>query len=182
MRKLLFALPLLIVAILGVFLAMGIQPDRNPGIIPSALIGKQIPDFDLPAIEGLETGGLRSVDFEQVEDLQIVNFFASWCVPCRAEHKVLGDLARREGLPLLGVNYKDKPEDATRWLQQLGNPYAAIGADITGRVAINWGITGVPETLIVGAKGKVLYHHRGPVVNATAVTEFTDALKKARAQ
>jgi cytochrome c biogenesis protein CcmG/thiol:disulfide interchange protein DsbE len=111
----------------------------------------------------------------------IVNVFASWCVPCRAEHAVLTELVESEGQRLFGINYKDKPEDATRWLAELGNPYEKIGGDSTGRAGIEWGISGVPETFIVGPDGTVLYRYLGPVVGNDAVEKFREALVQAGA-
>src|SRR3546814_1897837 len=93
----------------------------------------------------------------------MVNFFASWCVPCRAEHPHLTAFVEETGIPLYGINHRDKPEDAAAWLAELGNPYRRIGAD-PGRAAVEWGVTGVPETFIIDGEGRIRYHHRGPLV------------------
>ncbi len=110
-----------------------------------------------------------------------MNVFASWCVPCRAEHGVLTGLVENDGLRLFGINYKDKPKDATKWLAELGNPYERIGSDLNGRVGIEWGLSGVPETFIVGPNGTVLYRYVGPVVGDEAISKFREALVQAGA-
>jgi cytochrome c biogenesis protein CcmG/thiol:disulfide interchange protein DsbE len=93
----------------------------------------------------------------------MVNFFASWCVPCRAEHAYLTAFSEESGVPLYGINHRDKPEDAAAWLAELGNPYQRIGAD-PGRAAVEWGVTGVPETFVIDGAGRIRWHHRGPLV------------------
>lgn len=103
-------------------------------------------------------------------------------MPCRAEHAVLTRLVREDSVRLFGINYQDEPEDALRWLNELGNPYERIGSDLNGRVAIDWGLTGVPETFIVGRDGTVLYKHVGPILGDNAISAFTTALEQAREQ
>ena len=102
-------------------------------------------------------------------------------MPCRAEHGVLTQMVEKDGLTLFGINYKDKPEDATKWLAELGNPYERIGSDLSGRVGIEWGLSGVPETFIVGSDGTVLFRYVGPVVGETAISTFREALIQAGA-
>lgn len=178
MRWLAFA-PLLIAAVIGGFFLWGLDPDRDPNAIPSVLISQPAPAFDLEAVAGLDTPGLARADLISNEGPVIVNVFASWCVPCRAEHAVLTSLVEQEGQTLFGINYKDKPEDAVRWLNELGNPYARIGSDLSGRAGIEWGISGVPETFIVAPDGTVLYRYVGPVVGDDAVQTFRAALRDA---
>ena len=127
--------------------------------MPSALIDKPAPAFDLPPIVGRKDG-LATADLKG--RVSLVNVWASWCPPCRAEHPVLMTLAR-DGVPIYGINYKDKPEDAMRFLKTLGNPFARIGADTTGRTAIDWGVYGYPETFVVDAAGRIRYRHVGPI-------------------
>lgn len=157
-RRLVGYLPLAIFAVMAVFLGIGLTMD--PREIPSPLIGKEVPDFSLPPVKG-RTLGLASADLRG--EVSIVNVFASWCVACREEHPLLMELARQKTVPIHGLNYKDKPDDAQKWLDDLGDPYTRTGADIKGRVAIDWGVYGVPETFIVGRDGRIAYKHIGPM-------------------
>jgi cytochrome c biogenesis protein CcmG/thiol:disulfide interchange protein DsbE len=156
MRRLLYLIPVLVFAAVGVGLAVGLT--RDPGTLPSALIDRPVPEFELPGLEGDE--GLSSADLEG--RVSLVNVFASWCVPCRVEHPVLMRLAE-EGVPIFGINYKDPPDQAKAWLAELGNPFEKIGADRDGRVGIEWGVYGVPETFVVDAKGRIRHRHVGPI-------------------
>ena len=176
MRLLVF-LPLIGVAVVAAFALWALTSGRDPSDIPSALIGQPVPTFDLPPVAGTASPGLSTADL--AGDLAVVNVFASWCVPCRAEHATLTRIAEAEGLTLMGLNYKDEPEAAAAWLGELGNPYAAIGSDVSGRAGIEWGITGVPETFITRG-GEVLFRYRGPIVGEPAVGDFLAALEDAR--
>jgi len=146
-------------AVFGVYLYQ-VSAGKNVSEIPSALIDQPAPALDLPPIEG-RTDGLASA--ELAGKVSLVNVFASWCPPCKTEHPVLMQLAS-EGVPIYGINYKDRPEDARRFLESLGNPYRAIGADTTGRAAIDWGVYGYPETFIVDRQGRIRYKHIGPIM------------------
>ena len=182
MKRAIAALPVLIALILGAFFIWGLNPNRDPNAIPSVLISQPAPSCDLPAVEG---GGVRGLSRDNLfgnSDPVVVNVFASWCVPCRAEHAVLTRMVERDGVRLFGINYKDKPEDARAWLESLGNPYERIGSDLNGRAGIEWGISGVPETFIVAGEGTVLYRYVGPVVGAEAEKRFAAALAQARAR
>jgi len=139
---------------------------RNPEKLPSALVGKPVPQFDLPPLPGLEDKkrGLSTADLEGKPVL--VNVFASWCIPCKVEHPLLMRLKESGVVPIYGINYKDKPEDAARWLNELGDPYQRIGADRNGRVAIDWGVYGVPETFVVDAHGRILHRSVGPLTSS----------------
>lgn len=152
----LFFVPLALFAVVAGYFAFGLT--RDPSTLPSALIDKPAPDFALPPLLP-DKPGLASADLKGAPAL--VNVWASWCVPCRAEHPVLMGLGRE--VPVFGINYKDKPEDARRFLAELGDPYRRIGADPSGRVAIDWGVYGVPETYLVDAGGRVRYRHVGPL-------------------
>lgn len=131
---------------------------RDPSQLPSALIGREVPQFRLPPVRG-RTLGLSSGDLKG--QVSLVNFFASWCAPCRLEHPIFLDLSRKGIVPLHGINFKDEPENAAQWLNTLGDPYARTGADLDGRVGIDWGVYGIPETFIVGADGRIAYRHIG---------------------
>ena len=172
-------IPLILSLIVGGFFIWGLDPDRDPNEIPSVLISQPVPEFGLMPIEGLGSPNLSRSNFFENDSPVIVNVFASWCVPCRAEHAVLTALVEEEDVLLFGINYKDQPEDAVRWLDELGNPYARIGSDLSGRAGIEWGISGVPETFIVGPDGTVLYRYIGPIVGEEAVDTFRAALSKA---
>lgn len=154
-------LPLAIFLAIGVFLAIGLALD--PRKVPSPLIGKPVPAFSLPPVQGrslgLATGDLAG-------EVSLVNVFASWCVACRDEHPLLMQI-RRDGLePLHGLNYKDRPADAVRWLDDMGDPYTRTGADLDGRVAIDWGVYGVPETFVIDREGHIAYKHIGAITPA----------------
>ncbi len=153
-----YALPVIVFAFIAAAFAIGLT--LNPGEIPSVLIGKPVPEFDLPPVKG-RTLGLASKDLR--EEVSLVNVWASWCTECRREHPVLMDLAKQNVVPIHGINYKDKPDDAQEWLDGLGNPYTRTGADIDGRVAIDWGVYGVPETFVVDKTGRIAYKHIGAV-------------------
>ncbi|MGE0874879.1 MAG: DsbE family thiol:disulfide interchange protein [Burkholderiales bacterium] len=153
-----FLLPLALFGAIAVLLAMGLT--LNPREIPSPLIGNPVPRFELPPVRGRSLG-LSSADLRG--DVSIVNVFASWCVACKEEHPLFMRM-RREGLiPIHGVNYKDQPEDARKWLDDLGDPYTRTGVDIDGRVSIDWGVYGVPETFLIDREGRIAYKHIGAV-------------------
>ena len=160
MRRLAFALPLLLFAAVAVWMAVPLIRGDDPSILPSALIDRPAPNFDLPALPGV-AGGVAHADL--AGSVRLVNFFASWCVPCLAEHPLLTRMAREDGIPVFGVNYKDATADATAWLARHGNPYERVGADGDGRVAIDWGVYGVPETFVVDREGHIRFRHAGPL-------------------
>jgi cytochrome c biogenesis protein CcmG/thiol:disulfide interchange protein DsbE len=155
-RRLIFLLPALIFVAIVAALAIGLT--LNPGEIPSALINKSVPEFALPPVKG-RTLGLSSADLRG--DVSLVNVFASWCVACRAEHPIFMRIKAEGVVPVHGLNYKDRPDDAAEWLVMLGDPYTRTGADLDGRVAIDWGVYGVPETFVVGKDGRIAYKHIG---------------------
>lgn len=153
-----FLIPIL--AFFGLALALGWGLTRDPKILPSALIDEPVPEFDLPPVKG-RARGLATGDLQG--EVSLVNVFASWCIPCRAEHPLLVDLSRRQIVPIHGLNYKDKQEDASKWLTELGDSYTRTGADIDGRVGIEWGVYGVPETFVIGKDGRIAYKYVGPL-------------------
>lgn len=153
-----FLAPLVVFAGIAALLAFGLT--LNPREIPSPLIGKPVPRFELPPVRG-RTLGLASADLKG--EVSIVNVFASWCVACKEEHPVFMQMQREGLLPIHGLNYKDRPEDAQKWLDDMGDPYTRTGADIDGRVAIDWGVYGVPETFVIDREGRIAYKHIGAV-------------------
>lgn len=156
--RLVFALPIVVLGALGVLLAVGLQ--LNPRDIPSPLIGKAVPSFQLPPVQG-RTLGLATADLKG--EVSLVNVFASWCVACRDEHPLLLRLKAGSVVPIHGLNYKDAPKDAAQWLDALGDPYTRTGADRDGRVGIDWGVYGVPETFVIDRDGRIVYKHIGPI-------------------
>lgn len=173
MRRLIYLLPILIVAALVAAFWRGLDPGRDPSALPSALVGKPAPAVDLP---GLADGAPRLNLAAFKGKLVAVNFFASWCLPCRAEHPVLKQL----GIPVIGIAWKDKPEAARAFLAELGDPYVATGADDNGRTGIDFGITGVPETFLVDAAGNVTYRFAGPLTPDVLATALTPAIEAAK--
>lgn len=158
-HRLLLLLPLLVFLILGGYFALGLTKD--PSKLPSMLIDKPVPTFTLP---GLAEGDPGLTSTELTGKVRLVNVFASWCAPCRVEHPLLMRLAKEEGIILHGINYKDKPEAAKAFLDQMGNPFTSIGSDRDGRVAIDFGVYGVPETYVIDKAGRVRYRHVGPLM------------------
>lgn len=133
---------------------------RGGDDLPSALLNKPVPDFALPPVLGREEG-LSTQDL--IGHVSLVNVFASWCVPCRAEHPLFMELSATGEVPLYGINYKDPPDQARAWLDELGDPYDRIGADVNGRAGIEWGVYGVPETYVIAPDGTIAYRHVGPI-------------------
>lgn len=176
-RRLFYLLPLAVFLVLAIYFAIGLT--RDPGVLPSALIDKPAPDFTLPPIEGGPGNGFSSADLKG-DGVTIVNVFASWCLPCRVEHPLITRLAEMKIAKVYGLNYKDKPEAALRWLAELGNPYAAIGADPKGRTAINFGVYGIPETFIIDSTGTIRYKHVGPLTPEILNTTIVPIIKKLR--
>jgi cytochrome c biogenesis protein CcmG/thiol:disulfide interchange protein DsbE len=157
MRRLVYVLPLIAFALVAAYLVLGLRHD--PSLLPSALLDKPAPAFDLPGLEGKPALAKSDLAGRVV----LVNFFASWCAPCRVEHPLLMRLAEDGKIALYGIDYKDKPEDAARLLAQLGNPYLRVGVDREGRIAIDFGVYGVPETYVVDKAGRIRYRQVGPI-------------------
>ena len=155
----LLLLPPVIFVSLGLAFAFGLSRE-NPDELPSALLETAAPALDLPAL--LPDTPAPGPDDLTAPGVKLVNFWASWCGPCRAEHPTLTRLADA-GVPIIGVNYKDNPDNARSFLSELGNPYAKIGTDESGRAAIDWGLYGVPETYVIDGEGKILLRYPGPV-------------------
>jgi cytochrome c biogenesis protein CcmG/thiol:disulfide interchange protein DsbE len=157
-KRLLFILPVALLIGLAVLFAVGLRHD--PSIVPSVLLDKPAPVFDLPPLSE-DQPGLATVDLNG--KVSLVNVFASWCGPCRVEHPLFMRLAEQGEVPIYGINYKDKAADAKRWLRDLGDPYTRIGVDRDGRVAIEWGVYGVPETFVIDREGTIRFKHVGPL-------------------
>jgi cytochrome c biogenesis protein CcmG, thiol:disulfide interchange protein DsbE len=158
-RGWMYLLPVALFALLAVGFYGGLETDTN--VLPSPLIDKPAPEFSLPPLTG--GAGFSSADLRGKTSL--VNVFASWCVPCRAEHPVLTALSQSNRVAIYGIDYKDKPDAARAWIAELGNPYNRIGAD-DGRVAIDWGVYGVPETFVIDRDARIRYKHVGPLTQA----------------
>ena len=186
-NRFLVALPaILFAALAGLFLYQ-LESGADPHKLPSALVGKPVPDFALPALagasrDGAAVPGFGSIDLKRPGRVTVVNVWASWCVPCRQEHPILSLIEKDPRVRLVGLNYKDQPENARRFLAALGNPYAAIGADENGRVGIDWGVYGVPETFVVDAGGTITHKFVGPLsetsLREVLMPEIDKALKR----
>lgn len=176
-RPWLALLPLAVFAGLAAIFLMQLLSGRNSSVVPSVLIGHPAPLTDLPPIEGTGLPGLSSADFKG--RVTVLNVWASWCAPCREEQPLLLALADDERFRLVGLDYKDKPENARRFLGELGDPFDAIGSDQTGQTAINWGVYGVPETFLIGKDGTILYKHVGPFDARSIAGELMPAIEKA---
>lgn len=176
-RKLLFLLPIAVFAGLLIAFAMGLRHD--PSLLPSALINRPAPDFALPGLYDPAKGLIRK---DIGGGVTLVNFFASWCAPCREEQPALTALAHQPGVTLDGIAYKDKPADSRRFLDDLGNPYHRIGIDRDGTTAINFGVYGVPETYVVDASGHIRYRQVGPLSEADVAHKILPLVARIRAE
>jgi cytochrome c biogenesis protein CcmG/thiol:disulfide interchange protein DsbE len=182
-RRILTLVPLAVfLALTGLFLVRLFSGD--PGRIPSALIGHPVPATDLPPVPGLERDGkgipgIAAAHFRG--RVTLVNVWASWCVPCHDEAPFLLDLAGDTRIRLVGINYKDQPDNARRFLNRYGNPFAAAGADHNGRAAIEWGVYGVPETFLVGRDGRIAYKLVGPIDAENFAKQVKPQIEKALA-
>lgn len=178
-RPLVAYLPLLLFAgLVAVFLVRLFSGD--PSKLPSALLGKPVPVFTLPAIEGSGQPGFSNADLGQGQ-VSVVNVFASWCAPCHQEHPLLMALAKDGRFRMLGINQKDKAENARRFLGRLGNPYSKVGADNDGRVSVEWGVYGVPETFVVSRDGRIAYKHVGPLTEESIRDKLMPEIARALA-
>lgn len=176
MRRFGVALPLLVFAALALLFWYALYAG-DPSRLPSALIGKPVPEFALPPLYDGEPG-LSTADMK-APGVKLVNVWASWCVPCRAEHPMIEELSAM-GLTVHGLNYKDGAEGAKKFLAELGNPFQRIGADRSGRVGIDWGVYGVPETFVIDGEGRIVYKHIGPIQGSDIEKKILPAVEKAR--
>jgi cytochrome c biogenesis protein CcmG/thiol:disulfide interchange protein DsbE len=171
-------IPVIVFAGLAALFWKGLSGE--PSKIPSALINKPVPEFTLDAVPGLGVPGFAAADIKSGK-VTVVNVWASWCAPCRIEHPLLIELAKRNDIVLFGINYKDEPENAARFLGTLGQPFAAVGMDANGRAAVDWGVYGVPETFIVDGQGVIRYKHIGPLSPEAMAGKFAAEIEKAKA-
>ena len=163
-------------AVLAVFM-LGLQRDDGGRNLPSTFIDKPAPEFKLPPLREGQPG-LSSADMK-APGVKLVNIWASWCVPCRIEHPKLTELAAM-GLAVHGINYKDTDEAAEKFLAELGDPFTLIGADRKGRVGIEWGVYGVPETFVIDGQGRIIYKHIGPIQGSDIGEKILPAVEKAK--
>ena len=168
--------PILVFAAIAVGLGFSLRND--PKKMPSTLIDKQAPVFSLPPLDP-GAPGLSNADLTAGQ-VTLVNVFASWCQGCRVEHPTLMRLAREKTVPLYGINWKDKPGDGARWLKANQSPYLRVGDDGTGRLGIDLGVTGVPETFVVDRTGRIRYRHAGPVTEDVWAEVFEPLLAELR--
>lgn len=179
-RSLLVIVPVLAFALLAAVLFLRLRSGVDPAALPSALIGKPVPSFQLSAVAGLTADGkpvpgLSSADLKG--GVTVLNVWASWCAPCQIEHPMLMRLAREPGIRLVGIDYKDAAENGRRFLAKNGVPFQAVGHDESGRVGIDFGVYGVPETFIIGPDGVI----RDKLVGIVTPENFADVLAKIRA-
>ena len=173
----LMAVPLVVFAGFAALALVGLQRE-DPDALPSTLEGRQAPAVQVTPLgdkPGFSDGDLRS------DGVKLVNYWASWCAPCRVEHPHLEGLAE-DGIPIYGVNYKDKPDNALGFLDQLGDPYAAIGADEGGRMALDWGVYGVPETYVIDGQGEIVLRFAGPITERVLESTIRPAIEAAQAR
>ena len=172
-----YAIPVAVFAVLVAFFARGLF--LKPSEIPSPFVGKEAPAFELPRLRYPEQL-LSNADMEG--EVALLNVWATWCFACRQEHPVLNAIADSGIVPIFGLNLKDQRQAALRWLDQLGDPYAATGFDGDGRVALDWGVYGAPETFLVDADGKVLYKHIAPITDDVWREELLPRIQAARSR
>jgi cytochrome c biogenesis protein CcmG/thiol:disulfide interchange protein DsbE len=175
----LLLVPLVVFAGLAAVFLGRLVAGGDPSLVPSALIGRPAPEFTLPPLDGMNVPALSRADFDG--RVTLVNIFASWCAPCRAEHPILTALAADERVRVVGINYKDTPDNARRFLRELGNPFAAIGVDERGRSSLDWGVYGVPETFLVGPDGVIRAKVIGPLTPDNVAAVLAPAVEKALA-
>ena len=160
MKKQLFIIPFILFLLILLTFFYLLIIERNPSNLPSNLLDKNVPEFEAESL-------LKSEKFvsskEFGNEIMLVNFFASWCKPCRDEHIYIKRFSNEKGIRVIGINYKDSSDNAVEWLKNLGNPYSDVPIDKNGRIAIDWGVYGIPETFIVNSKGIIKYRHVGPI-------------------
>lgn len=170
-----FLIPIILFGLLVIVFSVGLN--RDPSFVPSPLIGKPVPQFNLARLEHPDQ---FVSDADLRGQVSLLNVWATWCVGCRQEHETLNQIAELGDVPIYGLNWKDDTEQASAWLAELGNPYVASGVDADGKVAIDWGVYGAPETFLVDAEGIILYRHISPLSMEIWQTEFVPRINKAR--
>jgi len=174
MKRVFYLVPLLLFMILVGYFAVSLRPGHDIHELPSAMIEKPAPSFDLAGLGETRPFALSTLKGHPF----IINFFASWCVPCRIEHPLLMRLAEQDHLPLYGIDYKDRPEDGTRLLATFGDPYRQVGMDRDGRVGLDFGVYGVPETYVVDSTGVIRRRFVGPLTAETVDKDILPLLKQ----
>lgn len=169
-------LPLVVFLIVIAFLWRGLT--RDPREVPSPLINQSVPEFSLPALT-IENDSFTHKDLER--EISIVNIWATWCAPCREEHPVLMEIRRTTSIPIYGINYKDDFEQANNWLRRYGNPFLKVGYDPQGRVALDWGVYGAPETFLIDQMGVIQYKHVGTLTTQVWEETFLPLVNELRA-
>jgi cytochrome c biogenesis protein CcmG/thiol:disulfide interchange protein DsbE len=174
-RRLLFLVPLGAFVLLVAYFIVGLQ--RDPSLIPTVLVNRPVPEFELPPVEGyLE--GFSSEDLKG--EVSLVNIFGSWCIACQIEHPLLMELSEKNEIPIYGIDWKDPPGAGFAWLEENGDPYTKIGDDASGRVAIDFGVTGAPETFIVDRHGRIRYKQTGPITPLIWERDMAPIISKLR--
>ncbi len=174
-NRLLFLLPLLTLLVMAGFFGWSLMSGRDPASIGSAMVGRTAPTLAAPALRGGEPA-LTDAVIRSGKPV-LLNFFASWCAPCVAEHPLLTRLAERDGVTVVGIAWKDKPDAARAWLKKLGDPFKVAGFDIDGKLALDWGLSGVPETYLIDGKGVVRLHFRGPLTERDVTDRILPLLR-----
>ena len=180
MKRFILITPIIVFSIIiAVLTVMTLQTKegRNPSLVPSALLGKQAPKIELPVVTSNIPGGFKGSDL--VGRVSMVNIFSSWCVPCLTEHPQISWLAAN-ALPIYAINYRDNASDASSWLKKHGNPYVAVGFDPEGRASLEWGVSGVPETFIINARGIITYKHVGPITKKILTETILPKIQEAK--
>lgn len=173
-----FMTPLIVFSLLVVLLIVGLVKAKYVRDVPSPLIGKAVPEFSIPTVEDQ----LQMFTNKELKgQVSLINIWASWCVSCRAEHKLLNEIAQ-QGIKIYGINYKDELSDARRWLAAYGNPYVKSAHDITGRAGIDWGVYGTPETFVIDKKGLIRYKHTGPIYQQDISDKILPMIKQLQAE
>jgi len=174
MKRIFYLLPLALFFVLTGYFLISLRPGHDTHELPSAMLNKPAPSFDIPDLGDDNRLSLAGLKGRPV----VVNFFASWCQPCRVEHPLLLRLAQEDHLTLYGIAYKDKPEDSTRLLATFGNPFKQVGVDREGRVGLDFGVYGVPETYVIDANGVIRKRFVGPLTAEAVEKELMPMLKQ----
>lgn len=171
MKKIFIVLPLILLTIVCLFFLLFILLEKNPNEPPSALLDKDLPSFSSTSLYNIN----KKLDSDDLkEKYTLINFFASWCTPCRAEHHLFFEIKKEKpDLFILGLAHKDDPTDSKKYLEEEGNPYSFVGLDQDGKIAFEFGVFGLPETFIVNSKGKIVYKHTGPLTKEILKNEIT---------